>query len=187
MIELEKKILLSEEEYFCLLDYFCKDSEPIIQTNYYFDNDVLSLNLQNITCRIRFKDGKYSGTIKRHVPSSDNSFEKEISVRNGIWDNDFIDMGLQLQGELVTERTVAIQNDIIEMVLDKNEYLGCVDYELEIEYKYEREDIAMNILENVWEILNSLKYKHISGLKSRILNAKSKSKRFFEKLNYNER
>ena len=68
MTELEKKILLTEEEYYYLMEHLGHDSplfpKPIVkQINYYFDTDDLSMNRQNTTCRIRLKDGKYNYSI----------------------------------------------------------------------------------------------------------------------------
>ena len=60
MIELEKKLIISKEEYDYLIEHFGYDNQhcrkPIIkQINYYFDTDDLLMNAQNITCRIRLK------------------------------------------------------------------------------------------------------------------------------------
>lgn len=69
MAELEKKLLLTEDEYDYLMEHFGYESplirKPIVtQINYYFDTDDFSMNRQNTTCRIRLKDGKYKVTIK---------------------------------------------------------------------------------------------------------------------------
>ena len=69
MTELEKKLLLTEDEYDYLMEHLIYES-PLIQMpittqiNYYFDTDDFSMNHQNITCRIRLKDGKYKATMK---------------------------------------------------------------------------------------------------------------------------
>ena len=64
MTELEKKLLLLKEEYNYLFRIFGDSKNIKKQINYYFDTDDFSMNKQNVTCRIRLKDGKYKGTIK---------------------------------------------------------------------------------------------------------------------------
>lgn len=176
MVEFEKKLLLAEDEYIYLIKHFRKDQPIVRQVNYYFDTDDLFMNQHNITCRIRLKEGKYKGTIKQHLIASEHSTETEIEVRYGIHDNAFIDMDLQFQGELVTERCIIWSNSFCEVVLDKNDYLGFTDYELEIEYKQNRAREACGIFYAIIELLgydidNTLNLKQ---------TVPSKSKRFFE-------
>ena len=181
MIEKEKKLLLSKEEYYCLLEHFGKGKPITEQTNYYFDTDELSMNERNITCRVRFKDGRYTATVKKHTIAEESSYETDIEVRNGIHDNVFIDFGLQMQGELVTERCVLIESDHYIVLLDRNEYQNRVDYELEIEYSSNFEQEAAAILHTLSDILlyhNSVFSLH--SLIERCKNTKSKSQRFFE-------
>ena len=181
MIEKEKKVLLSQKEYSCLLKHFGTGKNIIEQINYYFDTDDLSMNKRNITCRIRFKDGKYNATVKKHTNAVEDSYETDIEVRNGIHDNVFIDLGLQMKGKLITERCVLIESDHYTVFLDRNEYQDCVDYELEIEYASNFEQEASAILHTLSDIL----LYHNSDFTSQMLierckNAKSKSQRFFE-------
>lgn len=185
MTELEKKLLLSQEEYDYLMEHFGYDSSLsdksiIKQINYYFDTDDLSMNHQNITCRIRLKDGKYKGIMKQHTSNSDQSTEKEVEVRNGIYDNTFIDMGLTFQGRLITDRCVILKDSHCEVVLDKNEYLEHTDYELEIEYDYHYEKKAQALLQIFLDILT--RHKYFVTYEECHLNAQngsSKSNRFF--------
>ncbi|MBO5968523.1 MAG: CYTH domain-containing protein [Clostridia bacterium] len=179
MIELEKKILLTEHEYFSLRKYFGKKS-MVTQINFYFDTDDLSMNQQNITCRIRLKDGKCNATMKYHS-SMDESSEVEMKIRNGLQDNTFLDMGLRCQGELVTKRCVLIKDATYEVVLDKNEYLGTTDYELEIEYLPNCEHNATKIIKYIAEILENNSDQFIEEFILRTYQVKSKSKRFFER------
>ena len=183
MIELEKKILITKEEYHLLLERFLATS-PLAdqaitkQINYYFDTDDLSMNRQNITCRIRLKDGKLQGTIKQHASDTDQSVETEVAVRDGIHSNAFTDLGLKLQGELITERCCLLKTAACEVVLDKNEYLNYIDYELEVEYMSGFEEQAQSI---VSEFLSQLDHKSIKKDGTQTRDAKSKSSRFFER------
>ena len=181
MIELEKKLMLSKSEYDYILDCFGKDKPIITQVNYYFDTEDLSMNSKGITCRIRLKNGVYTGTIKKHAHNSDASIENRVKTRNGIYDNDFIDMGLKLQGELVTERCCLLRNSTCEVVLDKNNYLGYTDYELEIEYSKDNESNANGIFKFFLDVVSHMQPENSKGIKSSdYCNGLSKSQRFFE-------
>ena len=139
------------------------------------------MNEEGITCRIRLKNGVYTGTIKKHIMNSDASIESDIKVRNGIYDNGFIDMGLQLQGELVTERCILLKNSNCEVVLDKNTYLGYTDYELEIEYSKDNEYNVGDILSIFLDMLKYPQYHCIDGEGVHsFCGILSKSQRFFE-------
>lgn len=186
MTEFEKKMLLTEEEYDYLMERLGND-EPLFpksivkQINYYFDTDDLSMSHRNITCRVRFKDGKYKATMKSHFENGDQSTETEMEIRDGIRDNAFIDMDLKLQGELTTYRCIILKENYCEVVLDRNEYLGHIDYELEIEYLSEYEKDAQTIYHAIFDMLARRKcflvYKE--SLK-KTPDVSSKSSRFFE-------
>ena len=187
MTEFEKKMLLTEEEYDYLMERLGHVNplfpKPILtQVNYYFDTDDISMNRQNTTCRIRLKDDKYKATMKTHSENGDQSTETEMEVRDGIRDNAFIDMGLKLQGELTTHRCIIFKDEHCEVVLDKNEYLGTFDYELEIEYLPEYEKDAQAIFQIILDMITMHKcfliYKESYKVKPII---PSKSNRFFER------
>ena len=181
MIEKEKKLLLSKEEYYCLLEHFGKGKSITKQINYYFDTDDLSMNERNITCRIRFKDGKYKATIKKHSIVEESSYETDIEVREGLHDNVFVDLGLQMKGKLITERCALMESDHYTVFLDRNEYQNCIDYELEIEYASNFEQEASAILHTLSDILLYHKFSFSSqNIMERCQTAKSKSQRFFD-------
>lgn len=185
MTEFEKKMLLTQDEYDYLMETFVYDSplapKPIVkQINYYFDTDDLSMHRQNTTCRIRFKDGEYSGTMKIHSAEGEGSKEIPIEVRNGLYDNSFTGMGLKLLGALTTYRCVILKDLHLEAVLDKNEYLDTVDYELEIEYSPEHTKDALATYRVFLDLLarrkSILAYEERRSCK---LTVPSKSSRFF--------
>ena len=182
MVELEKKLLLSKDEYDFLLRNYGLHKSIIKQINYYFDTDDLCMNKKGITCRIRLKDGKYNGTMKSHSPGMEKSIESNIEVRNGIADNGFIDMDLKYQGELITERCIVYKDPFCEVVLDKNIYLEHTDYELEIEYSDKYEEYAESILQNMIKALTeNIALFSLDDINRRRTNSFSKSNRFFER------
>lgn len=181
MVERELKILLTAEEFTGLQMTVCKYAKPKIQTNYYFDTETLSMNRKGVTCRIRFKDGVYKATVKSH--NSDTSISTEYDLGKSIEFNPniFGVLGFCCYGNLSTERFTIFKNDELDMVLDRNNYLGKTDYELEIEYAENCYDKAMNELYNIADILypnQCIKNKECFVMRTK--KAKFKSDRFFE-------
>lgn len=183
MTESEKKQLLTQEAYDCLMDAWGYDGpfarKPVSrQINYYFDTDDFAMDRRNITCRIRLKDGVYTATMKRHIPRTDRATETAMEIGAGLAHNAFTEMGLTLQGALITERCVLLKDAGCEVVLDKNKYLGYTDYELEIEYAEGHEKDAAGRMDDIRDLLaeNGLS---LSDGEER--GAPGKSKRFFRR------
>ncbi|MFR5865720.1 MAG: hypothetical protein ACLUFV_11540 [Acutalibacteraceae bacterium] len=66
--------------------------------------------------------------------------------------------------------------------MDKNTYLETVDYELEIEYPQGQEELAYLEIQAVTDVLCSAGLMHSAGeIVGRLLWAKSKSRRFFDR------
>lgn len=185
MLEYEKKIMLTADEYLSISMHMCKHLPRQTQTNYYFDNDNLSMNEKGITCRIRAKDGKYKATIKNHnAGQPDCSVEVDLVEKTEFDPQIFNAFGLRHQGELITDRVVMQKDSTCEMVLDRNVYLGYTDFELEVEYCKESEYRAQTLIENIAECLVATEQiTEIDELIARVGQGKSKSQRFFERLN----
>ena len=187
MTELEKKLLLTKDEYEYLLEVFeryypLNKDQPEKQINYYFDTDDLEMTRKNITCRVRFKNGIYEGTMKQHFPETDRSTEKTIELYLDLERNEFTDMGLSLFGYMETERRIVMETSGCTVVLDKNKYLDTVDYELEIEYNLENEIDAYTIFQGVVsEIMRRRWLKEYREMYIQSKLTKSKSSRFFDR------
>ena len=184
MLEYEKKIMLTADEYLSILMLMCKYVPMQTQTNYYFDNDNFSMNEKGITCRIRAKDGKYKATVKNHnADHPDCSIEVDLVEKTEFDPQIFNVFGLHHQGELVTDRVVMHKDSMCEMVLDRNVYLGHTDFELEVEYSKESERRAQTLIDNIGECLVAT--EQLTGIDeflARVGQGKSKSQRFFEYL-----
>ena len=183
ILEYEKKILLNREEYEALYESLCFDKKPILQTNYYFDCESLSMNKKGITCRVRKKGDKYYTVIKRHS-STNNGCSKEdiIDVQKRFDPEAFKCLGLSFKGCLITERYTVLEDTFCKVVVDRNIYLGKTDFELEVEYFKGCETEAYQIINRIAEKLGSLnkiyspyEFMHREG------KSKSKSERFFER------
>lgn len=181
MVEYEKKVLLTPEEYNAIINHKKSTAKVIHQTNRYFDTDDFSMNKKGITCRIRDKEGKSKATIKMHDTNNPDCSIEKTSVSYGeLTFFSFETMGLKHQGSLFTERTMLYKDKFCELVLDRNSYLNHMDYELEIEYEASHESYAYKVLETVAKKLVLFGVNtNAEVFTSRIGKTESKSARFF--------
>ena len=143
MLETEYKSLLTEEEYSRIAGHFDWDSIKE-QTNHYYSDDDKILAKNRVMFRVRIKDGKSVIQVKLHknagsplqiceeleysvdgVPETITDGEKYTGIKTG---------ELKKLGSTVTLRHSKMWDSKTEICLDKTEYLGIIDYEIEIEY-----------------------------------------------------
>ena len=171
--EHELKCLLTEDGYgrlLALLEPFPYLREH--QTNYYYDTRSEKLRRDNVTMRIREKNGKLKGTIKYHLATKHCSVERNFRVDSipevMVYEGDLV----YLRGRLITCRTSYFLSDTIKIMLDRNEYLNSVDFELEIESPKEFIEGAEGIMFFLQKIICADKTD----------TPASKSERFFRKI-----
>lgn len=160
MIENEFKIMLDSEQYKKLLALYNWD-EVIDQTNHYYDNENLLLSGLRITCRVREIAGKYFLQMKMPGAAEYSRVELEkpldflpdvIGVSDLPNASELSDVrGIKRLGSLKTVRNVH-RFEGGEIDLDKSEYFGKIDYELEIEFT--DETAARAVLAEITEKLN---------------------------------
>jgi uncharacterized protein YjbK len=173
--EFELKWLLHREHYEKLVGFL----NPLpslceLQTNYYYDTPTEKLRKQNITIRIREKDGKLQGTVKRHLAQDGCSMEERFQVESIPYRMTFEGEPVYLVGKLQTMRTTFFLSDSVMIMLDRNEYLDCVDYELELECPKDFMERGEGILFLIQQILQAGEREQ----------AESKSERFFRRLEF---
>ena len=181
MLEYEKKVLLTKNEYVMLADKYIGLTVES-QVNYYFDTDDLYMNRNGISCRIRAKKGRYKTTIKNHGSKGLNCRLEEDIYEGDEFDSSIFDaLGLHFQGRLVTKRTVLHRDAFCEVVLDRNSYLGYEDFEIEAEYVKGYEKIALNHLRRLAESLVAAGLvDSVENFLRRVGKDKPKSERFFD-------
>lgn len=180
-IEQELKAVLDERQYGILLEK--SNVQPVLQTNYYFRYDKMP---QSVMVRIRERNGEYILCYKCRISQNGGVTvcdERECEIGDGYAKklisrgvtgtelNQMLNCGLSSDfvcvGKLDTYRTkFTLGNWKLE--LDKNEYLGTTDYELECED---------NDIESLNRLKNYLYYTFGISFKPSL----PKSERFFEK------
>lgn len=152
MLEKEIKALISKQDFENLKIYLsakCKEYKSFLQINYYYDNEDYYLLKHRNTLRVRQIEDKLKleykckkamimdgvHTSQEYSKSIDDTpLFVNISDEFGIKDNNFY----KYIGNLITQRSnYHVKNAVVS--LDKNYYLGKIDYELEIEGEDTRE------------------------------------------------
>lgn len=146
MIENEFKLALTKEQYDKIHSDYDWDKE-ISQTNNYYDTDALALSSEHITCRVREIAGEYFLQMKLPADKLYSRVELEQKLGNlpemltgeelsALCGREGLPSVKRL-GRLTTSRSVK-EFDGAEIDLDKSEYFGKTDYELEIEFTNEQ-------------------------------------------------
>lgn len=144
MLETEIKSMLTKEQYETI-SYMFSYSSSVTQTNSYYIAPSNELKKHGITFRVRTINGKHILQIKQHKNKKGAlqvSEETEFSLTavpsdfsaDEVLEYTGIKTPVTLIGELTTHRLSCIYTDGVEICLDKSTYLGCTDYEIEIEY-----------------------------------------------------
>lgn len=148
-IEIEIRANLTKEEYELIVHHF-SNLTSYSQINYYIDDSKFSFSNNNHGLRIREKEGKFELTLKNKI--NDNYLEinqkitekdKENLRKPGYFPRgeiyDFLvnelsinPLNLYIICELKTTR-LDIEYKGTTISLDKNEYLGEIDYDIECE------------------------------------------------------
>ncbi|MDE7192506.1 MAG: CYTH domain-containing protein, partial [Oscillospiraceae bacterium] len=146
MVENEFKVMLKRGQYETLLALYEWD-KVIQQTNYYYDTAELTLSDRHVTCRVRKIGGECFLQIK--LPNGKDYSRIELEKKLGAEIPEELSAELlnalagdraelplpdvRLLGALSTSRSVK-RFEGAEIDLDKSEYFGKTDYELEIEF-----------------------------------------------------
>jgi uncharacterized protein YjbK len=141
--ELEFKTIISEVNYTSLIENYVLNDNIFLQTNHYFDTKELNLSNQSIVLRIRQKGNRFFKlTIKSQ--QEDNAYESHIlltpeqakkMIADGFETKDFfndLDYHVYFVASIHNFRASMPYHQGV-MYIDRCEYCGTVDYELEYE------------------------------------------------------
>ena len=186
-IEIEAKVLLLKNEYDTIIRELQLDKyRKVSQTNHYIDTPNSFLKKNGIALRVREKNQEFVLTLK--TPLSEGLLEKNDSISwrdfdllkdEGIFPEGGIKKFLAILGVKVEELKIltSLTTDRIEvdykggiLCVDKNQYSGITDYELEVEFTSIEgaKELALDVLK-VCKIKNST-FNNISK-QARALNA----------------
>ncbi len=169
-IEIEAKALIGEADYEKLRKIY-KDHPSYTQTNYYIDDDSFLLRREGFALRVREKEGLYEMTLK--TPLSQGLLEKNCPWSKATFDS-FSKDGIFPEGDIkrfltmldIDVASLKIKTSLTtcridvpylngKLSIDKNEYSGRVDYEVELEFNNMRD--AESNLKDLLE-KNGIKY-----------------------------
>jgi len=149
-IEIERKNLLTKDEFTRCLAHYNQDlAQAKKQINHYFETSDFQLKARGAALRIREKGSAFTMTLKEphedalletHAALSalemqqfiDQQGEFPVSISNALNRLSIDQSALSYQGKLSTER-IELREGTCLIVLDKSNYHGQTDYELEIE------------------------------------------------------
>ena len=147
-IEIEFKTFISEDVYNNLIKEFGLENNIFSQTNYYFDTEDTILMQEKTVLRIRQKGSNYKLTKKTRAEVGADETHLFISkeqaenfLKNG-FDAKIINLPYYVKtiAQLTTHRaSTPYKNGTL--FLDKSEYYGKVDYEIEYEVDEEKEGL----------------------------------------------
>lgn len=176
MKEMEFKFLVTKEKFYEIKDiltekYSDKYSSERVQINYYYDNAEGYLLENHTTVRVRQIDDKLTLEVKEaqndlndYTTSTERSqpiefLTSSITLSEGkhAW------IPFNLQGNLVTRRFSLKPSDSLSIDFDVNQYFGCCDYEIEMEFS----DTALKATMTLIESLNLMPFKNNVGGKAR--------------------
>lgn len=154
-LEIEFKNLLSKDEYQDLFEsYHFSEVKPIIQENYYFDTEDLSLKEQSCSVRIRIVEGQDQAELTLKSPSDNHDHLVEttesipLAQAQKIIKADQVLLPQSIEDQLNQEGLKVSQLSLITwlktkryeksyqdclLVLDQSWYGQTSDYELELE------------------------------------------------------
>ncbi len=162
-IEIEFKTAITEDKYMELLRTFDLENNIFKQINHYFDTDDYALNEKSIVLRIRQKGpNRFKVTLKsqgereayeNHVILSED--QARLMIENGFNTKDYFD---SIDNHFVTFK-VSLDNFRVstpyeggKLFLDRCDYCGTTDYE--IEYESNSYDEGKQIFESFIESQN---------------------------------
>lgn len=136
-LEFERKRLITKEEYDKRMAELLNVESPteFIQINYYYDTAAFDMLKRNETVRIRLKDNglNLEQKLQKSFVNGTRVCEEKSKPIGKLLKSIIIQQyELFLIGCMTTQRTnFKINNCLVS--LDKNYYLGIIDYEIEIE------------------------------------------------------
>lgn len=160
-VEREVKILLTQQQYEQIRGRF-QWTAAVEQVNHYYLDREGQLRAEKVNLRVRQIGNRYWLQVKTLVknvkggPSVHQETETDIDGAPDFFDSRTVKaltgvetQGARRVGALTTLRHTLWVEPEIELCLDKSDYLGVTDYELEIEYTGDRLEAVLALVEQL--------------------------------------
>lgn len=160
-VEREVKILLTQQQYEQIRGRF-QWTAAVEQVNHYYLDREGQLRAEKVNLRVRQIGNRYWLQVKTLVknvkggPSVHQETETDIDGAPDFFDSRTVKaltgvktQGARRVGALTTLRHTLSVEPEIELCLDKSDYLGVTDYELEIEYTGDRLEAVLALVEQL--------------------------------------
>ena len=193
--EFESRVMLTDDEYLNIVSHYMKlypNHHFLQNVNDYLDTSDLFLRSKHITLRIRtINDVRSELTLKIKGSNGDVEInddisfkEKETLIKDRVFPEGNVKRYLLSLPKPLSEyknivslynRRLEIEHDNHLLVIDKNEYNGIIDYNLEIETK---EDINLSnklLSEYIQKFSLSFGQQKYSGKATRAINSVTKN------------
>ena len=166
-MEYEARVMVSEEDYYLIQEAKLEEGKPVkhlVNENIYFDNEERYLTNHHIVLRIRTIDSKeHELTLKikgqdgdveittildqeQYLATLKDEIIKDENIINELKKRNIDHTNLHIVAQLLTYRT-EIDYDKYLLVIDKNQYNGKIDFNIEVE-STSRED-ALKYLKKI--------------------------------------
>jgi uncharacterized protein YjbK len=160
-VEREVKILLTQQQYERIRGRF-QWTAAVEQVNHYYLDREGQLRAEKVNLRVRQIGNRYWLQVKTLVknvkggPAVHQETETHIDGAPDVFDSRTVKaltgvetQGARRVGALTTLRHTFSVEPEIELCLDKSDYLGVTDYELEIEYTGDRLEAVLALVEQL--------------------------------------
>ena len=152
-MEYEARVMITENQYSLVKDFYLKSGKEchqMVNINYYYDDDKLSISNNHHVLRLRSVDDvKHeltlkikgeNGDVEINKPLTSNEMESlleqinisDVEIMKRLKDIEVDPANLKLVAKLKTERIEIQENDYL-LVIDKNYYNNKIDFNLEVE------------------------------------------------------
>ena len=152
-MEYEARVMITKNQYSLVKEFYLKSGKEchqMVNINYYYDDDKLSISNKHHVLRLRSVDNvKHeltlkikgeNGDVEINKPLTSNEMESlleqinisDVEIMKRLKDIEVDPANLKLVAKLKTERIEIQENDYL-LVIDKNYYNNKIDFNLEVE------------------------------------------------------
>ena len=141
MLEFEKRIIIDSDEYGLICERL-GSGRRLVWTNYYYDTEALDFRRAGFALRVRECGDSFESAVERSGGSAGRICVRYLAKgADRFRAAEALGTGVRFCGSLRAERMSYPFGKRARLYVDRNCYLGAVDYELAVQYRrgYEKE------------------------------------------------